>query len=182
MCASGRCEATSRRVRNRVLNSRRMGGDNKRGWALVLGASSGFGEACSLALADAGWDIFGVHLDRKSTLAERRGDRRRNSGDEPAAAEFFNINAADEAKRQEVVAPDPGSVSRTLRNRRESRCMLHTLAFGTLKPMFGENREASLAKTQIEMTLDVMAHSLVYWTQDLVLSRTSSPTRRRSSR
>src|SRR5262245_66087174 len=44
-----------------------------RGWALILGASSGFGEAVSLALAQSGLDIFGVHLDRKATLpnAER---------------------------------------------------------------------------------------------------------------
>jgi len=39
-----------------------------RGWALILGASSGFGAATSLALARAGLDVFGVHLDRKSTL------------------------------------------------------------------------------------------------------------------
>src|SRR2546426_9318970 len=39
------------------------------GWALILGASSGFGEATSLALARAGMNIFGVHLDRKATLA-----------------------------------------------------------------------------------------------------------------
>ena len=34
------------------------------GWALILGASSGFGAATSMALARAGMDIFGVHLDR----------------------------------------------------------------------------------------------------------------------
>ena len=39
-----------------------------KGWALALGASSGFGEATSLALARAGLNIFGVHLDRKATL------------------------------------------------------------------------------------------------------------------
>jgi enoyl-[acyl-carrier protein] reductase III len=37
-------------------------------WALILGASSGFGEATSLALAKGGFNIFGVHLDRRSTL------------------------------------------------------------------------------------------------------------------
>ena len=43
------------------------------GWALVLGASSGFGEAAVRAWAEAGLDIVGVHLDRKATLpnAER---------------------------------------------------------------------------------------------------------------
>jgi enoyl-[acyl-carrier-protein] reductase (NADH) len=84
-------------------------------------------------------------------------------------AEFFNINAADETKRQEVVARIRAVLEEVPKPERIS-LLLHSLAFGTLKPMFGESREASLAKPQIEMTLDVMAHSLVYWTQDLYFS------------
>ena len=38
-------------------------------WALILGASSGFGAACGLALARQGFNIVGVHLDRKATAA-----------------------------------------------------------------------------------------------------------------
>ncbi|HEX7592677.1 MAG TPA: 3-oxoacyl-ACP reductase, partial [Anaerolineae bacterium] len=41
---------------------------NSERWALILGASSGFGAACTRALADAGFNIFGVHFDLKSTL------------------------------------------------------------------------------------------------------------------
>ncbi len=37
-------------------------------WALILGASSGFGAATSIELARAGMNIFGVLLDRKATL------------------------------------------------------------------------------------------------------------------
>jgi NAD(P)-dependent dehydrogenase (short-subunit alcohol dehydrogenase family) len=137
----------------------------KRGWALVLGASSGFGEACSVALAEAGWNIFGVHLDRKGTMpkVEEIIGRIRAAG---ARAEFYNINAADEIRRAEVVAEIRGALGAIPKAERIS-VLLHSLAFGTLKPFFGDSRETSMAKAQIEMTVDVMAHSLVYWTQDL---------------
>jgi len=43
---------------------------------------------------------------------------------------------------------------------------LHSLAFGALRPLAGAADVAT--KRQLEMTSDVMGHSLVYWTQDLV--------------
>ena len=143
-----------------------MSESTKRGWALVLGASSGFGEACSRALASAGWDIFGVHLDRKATMAhvEEIVGAIRSAG---RRAEFFNVNAADEERRGEVVGRMREVLAGAPKSERVT-VLLHSLAFGTLKPFFGEGREASMAKPQMEMTLDVMAHSLVYWTQDLV--------------
>ena len=142
-------------------------------WAVVLGASSGFGEACSLALARAGWNIFGVHLDRKATQAnaDRIAGEIRASG---RRAEFFNVNAADDARRAEVIE----AISRACGNEpqdRRVRLLLHSLAFGTLKPFFAENRDASITKAQLEMTLDVMANSLVYWTQDLFFAGLLSP-------
>jgi NAD(P)-dependent dehydrogenase (short-subunit alcohol dehydrogenase family) len=38
-------------------------------WARIIGSSSGFGEATSLELARRGVNIFGVHFDRRATLA-----------------------------------------------------------------------------------------------------------------
>jgi enoyl-[acyl-carrier protein] reductase III len=136
------------------------------GWALILGASSGFGAATSLALARAGCDIFGVHFDRKSTLpnAERVADGIKALGRE---ARFFNVNAADEERRAEVA----GEMERVLAERGETgglRIMLHTLAFGTLKLFIADPMKDAVTKAQMEMTLDVMAHSLIYWTQELV--------------
>ena len=72
-------------------------------WALILGASSGFGEATALELARAGMNIFGVHMDRRDKLphvAEVQ-ERIRALGRE---CEFFNCNAADEEKRQETAS------------------------------------------------------------------------------
>ena len=46
--------------------------------------------------------------------------------------------------------------------------LMHSLAFGTLKPYLTADPKDQLNKDQMEMTLDVMANSLVYWTQDLV--------------
>jgi len=46
--------------------------------------------------------------------------------------------------------------------------LLHSLAFGALRPLVGAPDVAS--RRQLEMTSDVMGHSLVYWTHDLVSS------------
>jgi NAD(P)-dependent dehydrogenase (short-subunit alcohol dehydrogenase family) len=133
-------------------------------WALILGASSGFGGATSLELARNGYNIIGVHLDLRATLpnAQRIQDEIRSLGREPL---FFNVNAADAGKRasvveaaQERLAGDGGFV----------RVLLHSLAFGTLLPFVAGTPKDALSQRQMEMTLDVMAHSLVYWAQDLL--------------
>jgi len=136
------------------------------GWALILGASSGFGAAASLALARAGCHIFGVHLDRKSTLpnVERIVAEIKALGRE---ARFFNINAADEERRAEAT----GEMERLLQERDEVgrlRVMLHSLAFGTLKLFITDPMKDAVTKSQMDMTLDVMGHSLIYWTQEVV--------------
>ena len=136
------------------------------GWGLILGASSGFGEATCRALARHGLNIFGVHMDRKATLGnvERIVDEIRGLGRE---AVFFNMNAADVEKRQEALS----EMSRTLTERGEPQAvtvLLHSLAFGALRPYITEDPKDAISQSQIEMTLDVMAHSLVYWVQDVV--------------
>ena len=50
-----------------------------------------------------------------------------------------------------------------------SGVLLHSLAFGTLRPYWtGNTDDAVITKSNVDMTLDVMAHSLVYWSQDLL--------------
>src|SRR5437867_3135267 len=136
------------------------------GWALTLGASSGFGAAVSLALARAGLHIFGVHLDRKATEGnvERITSEIKALGRE---AVFFNVNAADAEKRAEIA----GQMAEILEKRGEAgglRVLLHSLAFGTIKLYVADPMKGAVTSAQMDMTLDVMAHSLVYWTQEVV--------------
>jgi len=134
---------------------------SSRRWAVVLGASSGFGEAASREFAAAGWDIFGVHLDRRQGLehVEEIKAAIRAAGSE---AHFFNANAADHDKRSELVAE-----MKRLAGGRPVGVMMHSLAFGTLKPFVAADEREAISPQQMDMTLDVMAHSLVYWTQEL---------------
>ncbi len=137
--------------------------DKQEYWALILGASSGFGEAASLKLAQDGFNIFGVHLDRQATMpnVERIINEIKLNDVE---VEFFNVNAADEFKRNEVLA----FIKNKLNNQPFIKVIMHSLAFGTLKPFISFKEEQAINKAQMEMTLDVMAHSLVYWVQDVI--------------
>ena len=127
-------------------------------WAVILGASSGFGAECGIQLAAAGYDICGVHLDRKAGQA-LADETKRKIESHGRRALFFNTNAAAADNRKEVIdalANEKATVA----------VLLHSLAFGALKPFIAEDR---ISEAQMDMTLNVMAHSLVYWTQDLVM-------------
>ncbi len=126
-------------------------------WALILGASSGFGEACARALAGAGYHIFGVHLDRRAGLehvAQLKTDLQATG----QKAHFFNINAADPEKMEDTLE----EMKSLMAADEEIGVLMHSLAFGTLRPYVGEG---SVSSSQMDMTLRVMAHSLVDWTQ-----------------
>ena len=134
-------------------------------WALILGASSGFGGAAAVELSKAGMNIFGVHLDRQATMPAVQHVMKeiKHTGRESV---FFNINAADAIKRSETLDE--------IKERFEAdhghtvKVLMHSLAFGTLKPFISKKPEEILTQAQMEMTIDVMANSLVYWTQGLV--------------
>jgi NAD(P)-dependent dehydrogenase (short-subunit alcohol dehydrogenase family) len=134
-------------------------------WVVILGASSGFGGATAVELAKHGYHIFGIHLDRQATMpnVERIVKEIKHAG---VRAEFYNINAADAIKRNEVLdeikerfAEDSNSTVKAL---------VHSLAFGTLKPYITKKPEDAITQAQMEMTIDVMANSLVYWTQGII--------------
>ena len=131
-------------------------------WALILGASSGFGAATAKKLAAEGINIFGVHLDRRaahSDIENLIGELKKNN----VNVVFKNMNATDDEKINEVIEE-----LLSFKNIR-IKIFLHSLAFGTLKPMIPiKNSAAILNQSNLEMTASVMAHSLVKWTQALI--------------
>jgi enoyl-[acyl-carrier protein] reductase III len=171
--------------------------DHTKGWALILGSSSGFGAACSRALAAAGYNIFGVHLDRKAAMPRVQEviDDIARCG---VQVKFFNKNVASDENRLEilkeiaeiltgkVIELDPAQSPAEAKNRepilaqladavREHEgtigAMLHSVAFGALNAYVDEDPKKQMTRAQLEMTLDVMANSLVYWCQDLARLR-----------
>lgn len=137
--------------------------DNGKNWALILGSSSGFGAATAIKLAQCGLNIFGVHLDRRETLpnAQMVVEEIKKFG---VKVHFFNTNAGDDRKREEVI--------RNIKEITQSeggkiKVLLHSLAFGTLKPYIGSDPESDVNRQNLEMTIDIMGNSLVYWVRDI---------------
>src|SRR5437870_817655 len=138
--------------------------------ALILGASSGHGAGVAKALARKGMDIFGVHFDLRSTLHNAREvvDQIRALGCEVS---FFNLNAANPENRRDVIR----QVKERVPAGSYLRVLFHSLAFGTLRSYVPRDREAAVTQRQMEMTLDVMANTLVYWVQDLIYADLLGP-------
>lgn len=143
--------------------------DGRECWALVLGASSGFGAAAAKAWARAGFGIIGVHLDLRGSIATADAVREEIAG-HGVPVVFHNVNAADDAKRATVIE----AIGELFEERRSEGktpmigAMLHSLAFGaTLHYVTDDAERKELSRKQMEMTADVMAHSLLYWTRDL---------------
>jgi NAD(P)-dependent dehydrogenase (short-subunit alcohol dehydrogenase family) len=74
---------------------------------------------------------------------------------------FNNMNATDAEKRQDVIdeLKSLGDV--------RVKILMHSLAFGALKPVIDADPVNTLQPRQIKMTLEVMGSSILYWTQDL---------------
>jgi enoyl-[acyl-carrier protein] reductase III len=143
--------------------------DDRERWALILGASSGMGEATSRALAAAGYRIVGIHLDFRAALGhvEEVKAAIAAAGSE---ALFINMNAADDEKRAAAIATVEArfAQSRAAGRHPYIRVVMHSLAFGSLVPFITDDPKQAVDRKKMEMTQDVMANSLVYWVQDLV--------------
>lgn len=125
-------------------------------WALILGASSGIGAACAKKLAESGMNIYGIYLRKPQSVIDELEDYIKSQNVE---VKFHKMNAMNEEKRNDVI--------NNLKELGKVRTFIHSIAFGTLKPMLSKSNEPTLDSKNIDMTINVMGSSLVYWSQDL---------------
>jgi len=126
-------------------------------WALILGASSGIGAACAKALAEKGVNIYGLYLRKKQSHIDELINDLSKYG---VKVIYKKANAANEQNIKEIV--DELQAKDNIR----IKMLIHSIAFGTLKNMITEDNKG-LNKKNIDMTLDIMCNSLIYWSQEL---------------
>ncbi len=126
-------------------------------WALILGGSSGFGLATALKLARHGMNVMVVHRDRRGAMAriEPSFDRIRATG---AGFRALNLDALSPEGRSETLDGLAGAMG----DRGRVRLLLHSIAFGNLKPIAPDepDRRAAEAVSQLAAELGVPAESV----------------------
>ncbi len=117
-------------------------------WALILGGSSGFGLATAKRLATAGLSVCVVHRDRRGAMEriEREFDVVRGNLQSGARFRALNLDAlspegiettldaiAEEAQQTKVQQTEAQQTAAG--SSRPVRVLLHSIAFGNLKPI-----------------------------------------------
>ncbi|MGD9583444.1 MAG: SDR family oxidoreductase [Lysobacterales bacterium] len=99
-------------------------------WALILGGSSGFGLATAQKLARHGMNVLVVHRDRRGAMAriEQGFDVIRATG---VGFVALNLDALSAEGRSETLT----RLSEALGANGRVRLLLHSIAFGNLKPI-----------------------------------------------
>lgn len=146
-------------------------------WALILGGSSGFGLASAKKLAKEGMSVCVVHRDRRGAMA-----RINQAFDEiKAYGQPFlslNVDALTQAGIEQVLAALQDALGET----GKIRVLLHSIAFGNLKPIAPvkaqetdtflplervDYGQALIDEEDMTRTIHSMGSSLLTWTQAL---------------
>jgi NAD(P)-dependent dehydrogenase (short-subunit alcohol dehydrogenase family) len=139
------------------------------GWAVVLGVSDGTGAAVARAVArDPGLDVFGLHRGRH-----------------PAEAAAVEADVTALGRRAVVHVADAGTAEGARAGAeavlaaagpRSVRLLVHAISGASMgRLVTGSPR---VAPRQVEKTFDAMAHSFLYWAQELVARDLLAPSAR----
>ena len=127
-------------------------------WAFILGGSSGLGLASAKKLAKHGMNICIVHRNAKVDMEaiNKEFEAIRDTGVKLLS---FNMDASNAEKRNTLLQTFKEQAPQG-----KIRCLLHSIAKGSLKPMTGES---PLAKDDFLITMEHMAINIYEWTQEL---------------
>ncbi|MDC7998510.1 SDR family oxidoreductase [Gilvibacter sediminis] len=127
-------------------------------WALILGASRGLGWATAQQLATQGFNLLLVHRDPRASLAEFQ------EGLEQMPSEVITHAFNKDATRSDGIAALISNIKEILPEGAAIAVMIHAIAKGHVKPLA---ESESLTTTDMAITLEAMASSLMDWTQQL---------------
>lgn len=127
-------------------------------WTVILGGSSGLGLASAKELAKHGMNIIVIHRNGRSEMEtiEKEFDAIRNTG---VKFEAYNADALNADKRTELI----DNINSAIGNNK-IRCLLHSVAKGSLKPLAGDN---TLTTEDLNITMNAMAFSFYDWAKAL---------------
>ena len=125
-------------------------------WALILGASSGFGLATAARLAAEGMNLCLVHRDRRGVMRriQPEFDRLRDSGVEVLT---INADALDADKRDEIL----GQLQQAMGEEGQLHLLLHSIALGNLKLLLPEQPANNTTGEALAEALGINAADLM---------------------
>lgn len=132
-------------------------------WALVLGGSSGLGMAAAKKLARKGFNILIVHRDRKIDLQRIKDDFEEIT---LSGVKLANFNS--DGTKTEKIKVLIDEIKELLLPGERIHVLVHSIAKGSLKPMYSDSGQMELNRQDFEITLEAMALSLFDWTKALV--------------
>jgi NAD(P)-dependent dehydrogenase (short-subunit alcohol dehydrogenase family) len=124
-------------------------------WALILGGSSGFGLATAQKLARCGMSVAIVHRDRRGAMAaiEPKFEELKATGTGFLALNLDALSAEGRKTALDALAEKLGSTGKV-------RLVMHSIAFGNLKPIVAPKLEANDAAQKLAAQLGVSAEKL----------------------
>ncbi|WP_339704793.1 SDR family oxidoreductase [uncultured Kriegella sp.] len=132
-------------------------------WAIILGGSSGLGMATAKKLALKGFHIIIIHRDRKLDLQRIKEDFEEIT---LTGVKFANFNV--DGTKIEKIGTLTEQIRELLLPQERISVLVHSIAKGSLKPMFSNSGQMELNRQDFEITMEAMAVSLFDWTKALV--------------
>lgn len=133
-------------------------------WAVILGASSGFGLATAHKLAQQGMNLFLLHRDRRGAMQRIEPEFEKMRQGEVRVL-THNVDALSAEKRGGLVE----ELGRELGGGGRVRVLLHSIAFGNLKLVVPERPRARDAARKLAERIGASEEALAQAAQELLL-------------